>query len=51
MLTNVDDLEAAARATEVQPMSSVSAKTIVLVCADPDSQSGKARKADHSGCG
>jgi DNA polymerase III subunit epsilon len=39
------DLEAAARGAGLQPMSSVSARTNVLVCADPDSQSGKARKA------
>lgn len=39
------DLEAAARGAGLRPMSSVSAKTNVLVCADPDSQSGKARKA------
>jgi DNA polymerase-3 subunit epsilon len=30
-------------------MSSVSGKTSALVCADPDSQSGKARKARSLG--
>lgn len=39
------DLEGAARDAGLVPMSSVSGKTSVLVCADPDSQSGKARKA------
>ncbi|MGY1840288.1 MULTISPECIES: exonuclease domain-containing protein [unclassified Modestobacter] len=39
------EFEDAARAAGLQPMSSVSGKTDVLVCADPDSQSGKARKA------
>ena len=39
------DFEAAARAAGLQPMTAVSGKTDVLVCADPDSQSGKARKA------
>lgn len=38
-------LEEAARAAGLQPMSAVSGKTDVLVCADPESQSGKARKA------
>ena len=39
------DFEAAALAAGLQPMNAVSGKTDVLVCADPDSQSGKARKA------
>jgi DNA polymerase III subunit epsilon len=39
------DLEAAARGAGLEPMSSVSGKTSVLVCADPESQSGKAKKA------
>jgi DNA polymerase-3 subunit epsilon len=39
------DFEAAALAAGLQPVNSVSGKTNVLVCADPDSQSGKARKA------
>jgi len=39
------ELEEAARAAGLQPVVSVSGKTNVLVCADPDSQSGKARKA------
>ncbi|CCH89510.1 Putative exonuclease, RNase T and DNA polymerase III [Modestobacter italicus] len=39
------DLEEAARAAGLEPVASVSKKTNVLVCADPDSQSGKARKA------
>ncbi|SFE93068.1 3'-5' exonuclease [Blastococcus tunisiensis] len=37
--------ENAARAAGLQPMNAVSGKTDVLVCACPDSQSGKARKA------
>ncbi|MCZ2817894.1 exonuclease domain-containing protein [Modestobacter sp. VKM Ac-2984] len=43
------DLEQAARDAGLQPMSSVSGKTSLLVCADPDSQSGKARKARSLG--
>ncbi len=39
------ELEGAARAAGLFPTSSVSGKTDVLVCADPESQSGKARKA------
>lgn len=39
------DFEAAALAAGLQPMNAVSGKTNVLVCADPNSQSGKARKA------
>jgi DNA polymerase-3 subunit epsilon len=39
------DFEAAALAAGLQPVNSVSGTTNVLVCADPDSQSGKARKA------
>lgn len=39
------EFEEAARAAGLQPMYSVSGKTNVLVCADPDSQSGKTRKA------
>jgi DNA polymerase III subunit epsilon len=39
------EFEEAARAAGLRPMNSVSGKTNVLVCADPDSQSGKARKA------
>ena len=39
------EFEDAARAAGLQPMNAVSGKTNVLVCADPDSQSGKARKA------
>ena len=35
----------AARAAGLEPMNAVSGRTDVLVCADPDSQSGKARKA------
>jgi DNA polymerase-3 subunit epsilon len=35
----------AARAAGLEPMNAVSGKTDVLVCADPESQSGKARKA------
>jgi DNA polymerase-3 subunit epsilon len=37
--------EDAARAAGLVPMNAVSGKTDVLVCAEPDSQSGKARKA------
>jgi DNA polymerase III subunit epsilon len=40
-----DELEHAARNAGLQPMSSVSKQTAVLVCADPHSQSGKAAKA------
>ena len=39
------ELEQAARDAGLVPMSSVSGKTAVLVCADPTSQSGKAKKA------
>ncbi len=39
------EFEEAARAAGLQLMSAVSGKTNVLVCADPESQSGKARKA------
>jgi len=39
------EFTAAAQAAGLQPMNAVSGKTQVLVCADPDSQSGKARKA------
>ncbi|MQA35721.1 3'-5' exonuclease [Modestobacter roseus] len=39
------EFEAAARAAGLVPVASVSGKTNVLVCADPESQSGKARKA------
>ncbi|RBY75811.1 DNA polymerase III [Geodermatophilus sp. TF02-6] len=35
----------AARAAGLEPMNAVSGRTDVLVCADPESQSGKARKA------
>ncbi|MGY1662296.1 exonuclease domain-containing protein [Geodermatophilus sp. SYSU D00705] len=40
-----DELEEAARAGGLVPMSSVSKQTGVLVCADPHSKSGKATKA------
>jgi DNA polymerase-3 subunit epsilon len=40
-----DELEQAARGVGLQPMSSVSKQTGLLVCADPHTQSGKATKA------
>ncbi len=40
-----DEVEQAARDAGLVPMSSVSKQTGVLVCADPHSQSGKAKKA------
>jgi DNA polymerase-3 subunit epsilon len=44
-----NELEEAARGAGLQPMSSVSKQTGVLVCADPHSQSGKANKARSLG--